>query len=97
MRLEGPGGEDTLFVSLAAGVFYFPAAERTIMLPERLYRVEDAANLLALQPSTLRKLIHNGAIAIVRPTSRAVRIAESEIVRIQREGLRPRRTPEADL
>lgn len=60
------------------------------MLPERLYRIPEAADLLALKPSTIRKLISTRAIAIVRPSSRAVRISESELVRIQREGLRPR-------
>ena len=64
------------------------------MLPDRLradrlYRIPDAADLLALRPSTVYRLIATNAIAVVRPTSRAVRIPGQEILRIQREGLRP--------
>jgi excisionase family DNA binding protein len=57
----------------------------------KLYRVEDAASLLGLQPSTLRKMIFERRITVVRPTARAVRIPETELARIQREGLSPRR------
>lgn len=64
------------------------------MLPGRLYRVRDAAALLALQPSTIRKLIATRSITVVRPTSRAVRIPEWELARIQREGLCPRQEAE---
>jgi excisionase family DNA binding protein len=60
------------------------------MLPDRLYRIRDAADLLALRPSTIYRLIATNAIEVVRPTSRAVRISEQELVRIQRSGLRPR-------
>ena len=60
------------------------------MLPDRLYRIRDAANLLALRPSTIYRLIAIHAIEVVRPTSRAVRISEQELLRIQRSGLRPR-------
>jgi hypothetical protein len=44
-------------------------------MPPQLFRVADAAALLALQPSTVR----------------SVRISESEILRIQRDGTSPRR------
>lgn len=58
--------------------------------PDVLLRLEDAARLLGLGHSTVRRLIAQGAIAVVRLTPKAVRIAESEIVRLQREGLRSR-------
>jgi excisionase family DNA binding protein len=61
------------------------------MKPERLFRVEEAADLLALRPGTVRKMILRREISVVRPTRRAVRVAESELVRIQRDGLSPRR------
>ena len=60
------------------------------MPPIQLYRVNTAAAILALRPSTVRKLISRRSIAVVRPTPGAVRISESEIIRIQREGLSPR-------
>jgi excisionase family DNA binding protein len=55
-----------------------------------LYRIPAAAGLLAVQPSTIRKLILQRRIAVIR-IGRSVRIAETEIERIQREGLQPRR------
>jgi excisionase family DNA binding protein len=61
------------------------------MAPQKLYRVEEAADLLALKPSTLRKLVFQRRIAVCRPTRRAVRIPQAEIERIQRDGLTPRR------
>ncbi|MEO8048504.1 MAG: hypothetical protein ABI684_14570 [Nitrospirota bacterium] len=60
------------------------------MLPDRLYRIRDAADLLALRPSTLYHLIATNAIEVVRPSSRAVRISEQELIRIQQDGVRPR-------
>ena len=60
------------------------------MPPIQLYLVNAAAAILALRPSTVRKLISRRSIAVVRPTPGAVRISESEIIRIQREGLFPR-------
>ena len=57
----------------------------------KLYRVDDAAEILGLQPSTIRKLISRRLIAVCRPTARAVRISEVELARIQREGTAPRR------
>jgi excisionase family DNA binding protein len=56
-----------------------------------LYRIPDAAAILAIKPSTLRKLIAAGEITAVRPTRRTVRVTESELRRILRDGLRPRR------
>jgi excisionase family DNA binding protein len=57
----------------------------------KLYRVEEAADLLGLQPSTIRKLISLRRITVCRPTTRAVRISEAELARIQKEGTSPRR------
>jgi excisionase family DNA binding protein len=57
----------------------------------QLYRVEEAAALLALRPSTIRKLILERRITVCRPTRRAVRIPQSEIDRILRDGMTPRR------
>ena len=53
------------------------------MPPQKLYRVEEAADLLGLKPCTIRKLIFRRAIGVVRPTPRAVRIPESELLRVQ--------------
>jgi excisionase family DNA binding protein len=58
--------------------------------PDQLYRVPHAADRLALQPSTLRKMITYRKIAVIR-IGRSVRIPAAEIERIQREGLQPRR------
>jgi excisionase family DNA binding protein len=56
-----------------------------------LYRIPDAAAILAIKPSTLRKLIAAGEITCVRPSRRTVRVSEDELRRILRDGLRPRR------
>ncbi len=58
---------------------------------QKLYRIEEAADLLGLKPSTLCKLIFQRRITVCRPTPRAVRIPEAEILRIERDGLSPRR------
>jgi excisionase family DNA binding protein len=58
--------------------------------PDQLYRVPDAADRLALQPSTIRKMISLRKIGVIR-IGRSVRIPAAEIERIQREGLQPRR------
>lgn len=63
------------------------------MQPERLYRVPEAAHLLGLKPSALRKRISTKRISVIRLSCRAVRIPESELVRLQREGLCPRVQP----
>lgn len=59
--------------------------------PTKLYTVAQAADALALRPSTIRKAIFRRQITVCRPLGRAVRVPESEILRIQREGLCPRR------
>jgi excisionase family DNA binding protein len=58
--------------------------------PDQLYRVPHAADRLALQASTIRTMITQRKIAVIR-IGRSVRIAAAEIERIQREGLQPRR------
>ena len=60
------------------------------MPPQQLLRVPDFADRMAVQPSTVRKMIALRKIAVVR-IGRSVRIPEAEIERLQREGLRPRR------
>lgn len=65
--------------------------KNTVATAESLYRVAEAAAILAVRPTTLRKWIFERRIAVHRPGGHAVRIAESEIVRIQREGFTPRR------
>jgi excisionase family DNA binding protein len=49
-----------------------------------VYRVAEAARLLALQPDTIRKLIAQGHIAVCRPSPRSVRVPETEIARLLR-------------
>jgi excisionase family DNA binding protein len=57
---------------------------------QRLLRVPEAAALLGLKPSTIRKLIYLGQIKVCRPSRRAVRVPEAEIRRIQHAGMVPR-------
>jgi excisionase family DNA binding protein len=59
-----------------------------------LYRVEAAAEILAIKPASLRKMIAAGEITVVRPSRRTVRVSEEELRRILRDGLRPRRKAE---
>jgi excisionase family DNA binding protein len=55
----------------------------------RLLRIEEAAHLLGLQPSTIRKLIYLRQIPAIRPTKRAVRIREEDVQALMRVGYRP--------
>lgn len=57
---------------------------------QKLYRVREAAAILAVSVATLRKYILRRTITVVR-VGRAVRIPETELARIQRDGLSPRR------
>ena len=61
------------------------------MQPEssRLLRVSEVAVLLGLRPSTIRKMILQRKIDVIRPTSRAVRIPESAVEAIVKKGYRP--------
>ncbi len=56
----------------------------------RLLTVPEAAKLLSLQPSTIRRAIFERRMEYVRVGRRAVRIPYTEIDRILLEGLRPR-------
>lgn len=62
---------------------------------QKLYRVTEAATILAVAVATLRKYILRRTITVVR-VGRAVRIPESELSRLQREGLTPRRVEAPD-
>ena len=55
----------------------------------RLLDVKQAADLLGLKASTLRRWILERKIDVVRPSLRAVRIPESVIARIIEKGYRP--------
>lgn len=65
------------------------------MTPERavprLLTVEQAAEALALKPSTIRAWILYRRLAVVRPGGRSVRVPVSEVERIITEGLTPAR------
>jgi excisionase family DNA binding protein len=55
--------------------------------PEQLYTIPETANLLGLKVSTVRKMRCRRQIAVCKPTGgRAIRIAASEIVRLQGQG-----------
>lgn len=55
----------------------------------RLLRVVEVAERLGLQPSTIRRMIMEKRIDVVRPTPRSVRVAESTIDAIVVKGYRP--------
>jgi excisionase family DNA binding protein len=59
----------------------------------RLLRVEEAANLLAVKPSTVRAWLLRRRIGKVRIGRRAVRIPTGEVERIIAEGTIPAREP----
>ncbi|MBA3754479.1 MAG: helix-turn-helix domain-containing protein [Nitrospira sp.] len=61
---------------------------------DRLLTVREAADLLALKPSTIRKKVLMRQIDVVRPTKRAVRIPESAVREILKLGYRPAIDPE---
>ena len=52
----------------------------------RLLTVVEVAELLGLKPSTIRKMILERRIDVVRPTPRAVRIPEGVVERIIAKG-----------
>jgi len=60
-------------------------------MADRLLTVDQVADTLGLKPSTIRKLVWQRRIPIVRPTKRAVRIKESDVERIISSGYRPLR------
>lgn len=57
--------------------------------PGRLLRISEAAELLALKQSTLRKWIVQGKIDVYRPGGRSVRVSEATINSLLRKGHRP--------
>jgi excisionase family DNA binding protein len=52
----------------------------------KLLRVDEAAHILGLRPSTIRKLIYQRQLHVVRPTKRAVRLREDDIEALCRAG-----------
>jgi len=54
-----------------------------------LLTVTQAAERLALKPSTVRKMVLERKIDVIRPSVRAVRIPESAVNRILELGFRP--------
>jgi excisionase family DNA binding protein len=85
-------GSDDTSNSVSPGPFVLRARLGACM-PKltALYRVDEAAHLLALKPLTVRKLIAQGHIAVCRPSPRSVRVPEAEIIRLQR--LKPTMSP----
>jgi excisionase family DNA binding protein len=68
------------------GQYYFRKGEK---MTERLLTVPMVAERLCLRESTVRKMILQRRIDVVRPSVRAVRVPESAIERILKEGYRP--------
>jgi excisionase family DNA binding protein len=60
-------------------------------LQQQLLRVEEAAELLAVRPSTVRAWLLHRRIGKVRVGRRAVRILAAEVERVITEGLIPAR------
>jgi excisionase family DNA binding protein len=56
---------------------------------ERLLTIPETAVRLGLKPSTVRKMVFERRIDVVRPSIRAVRIPESAVTRILERGFRP--------
>ncbi len=60
----------------------------------RLLRVEEAAEMLALKPATIRKLLSRRELVGVKPTRRSIRIRLEDVQALMRVGWRPRTTGE---
>lgn len=56
---------------------------------EKLLGVVQVAERLGLKPATIRRMILERRIDVVRPSARAVRIPESTVDRIMEQGYRP--------
>lgn len=55
-------------------------------MPEKAYKISDAANLLGIKIRTIRQWIHDGKIKAFRyPESRNLFVTESEIKRLMGE------------
>ena len=55
----------------------------------RLLTIPEVADRLGLKPSTIRKMVLERRIDVIRPSVRAVRIPESAVTRILERGFRP--------
>lgn len=55
----------------------------------RLLTIPEVAVRLGLKPSTIRKMVLERRIDVIRPSVRAVRIPESAVMRILERGFRP--------
>lgn len=66
---------------------YAPAD--TPMETDVLHTLDSAAARLGVSPSTLRRLIQAGRVAVARPSERTVRVPESEIARYLTACLQP--------
>ena len=56
---------------------------------QRVLTIPGAAERLGLKPSTIRKMVLERRIDVIRPSVRAVRIPESAVTRILERGFRP--------
>jgi excisionase family DNA binding protein len=56
---------------------------------DRLLTVQETADRLSLKPSTIRRMILERRIDTVRPSVRAVRIPETAVIHILKQGFRP--------
>ena len=56
---------------------------------QRVLTIPEAAERLGLKPSTVRKMVLERRIDVVRPSVRAVRIPEAAVDRILERGFRP--------
>ena len=64
-------------------------------MAERLLTVAQCAEQLGLKESTIRKMILERRIDVVKPSVRAVRIPEAAVRRILEKGYRPAVAPGA--
>jgi excisionase family DNA binding protein len=55
---------------------------------DRLLRVDEAADLLGVKPATLYQWAYQRRIPVVKLMGRALRIRESDLVKLIDEGLR---------
>ncbi len=66
------------------------------MAPVRMYRTRKAAPILDVAPNTLLQYIRDGRVNVIRFSRRAIRISETELLRIQREGFLPKGAANAE-
>ena len=64
---------------------------------ERLLTVMEAADKLGLKASTVRRMVLERRIDTIRPSRRAVRIPESAVRAILKQGYRPALPPPGSL